>query len=147
MLKGKKVRLFKDRHTRTQSTMGAPITRKRSCLGVESYITSYHKCAPLPGPCVITCFSCAAMVFQYSKRTRTFFTKTVSSVVTLLDFLPCQTSICGVIHSCSYVLSTLLRVSPTLLVMDKLSYSFSRRFSPIFFSFFFQSLLSYSFFL
>ena len=29
--------------------------------------------------CIMTCFSCAAMVFRYSKRARTFFTKYVPS--------------------------------------------------------------------
>ena len=45
--------------------------------GAESYVTSQRKAAPFL--CIMTCFSCAAMVFRYSKRARTFFTKYVPS--------------------------------------------------------------------
>ena len=69
-IKGKKVKFFKGRHT--PSTMEASIARKRTRLG---RIVLRHKLAQVcASSCMMSCFSCAAMVFRYSKRARTFFT-------------------------------------------------------------------------
>ena len=68
--KGKKVRLFKDIHT--QSTMGASIARKWTSLGRR--VLRHQQAHICASSSIMTCFSCAAMVFRYSKRARIFFT-------------------------------------------------------------------------
>ena len=67
-----KVRLFKDRHT--QSTMGASSARKWTRLGHFRVLRHQLAQEIRLFLTIITCFSCAAMVFRYSKRVRTFFT-------------------------------------------------------------------------
>ena len=101
-LKGpKKVSWYKGRHTK--STIGASIAKKRTGLGRR---VLRHKlaqgCAFL---CIMTCFSCAALVFRYSKRARTFFTKYVPSR-SFGGHVTCRRarSQCVVAYSCSYVL-------------------------------------------
>ena len=85
--------------------MGASVARKLTCLGPR---VLRHQLAQVCASCVMTCFSCAAIVFRYSKRARTFFTKYVPPEVTLLEIPPCQIPMCGVAYiSCSYVLLTL----------------------------------------
>ena len=55
----------------------ASIARKRTRLGRR---VLRHKLAQgCAFSCIMTCFSCATMVFGYSKRARTFFTKYVPS--------------------------------------------------------------------
>ena len=91
---------LKDRDT--QSTMGASIARKRTRLGPR--VLRHQVAQVCASSCLLTCFSCAAMVFRYSKRACTFFTCDVPSEVMLLEFPPCQTPMCGVAYSCSNVL-------------------------------------------
>ena len=55
--------------------MGALIARKRTRLGRRG--RSSQACARLRLFLHLTCFSCAAMVFRYLTRARTFFTKYV----------------------------------------------------------------------
>ena len=69
-LKGKKVRLFKDRHT--QSTKGASIARKCTRLGRR--VLRHQPAQVFASSCIMTCFSCAAMAFRYSKHARISFT-------------------------------------------------------------------------
>ena len=82
--------------------MGASIARKLTRLGLR--VLRHHPAQVCASSCLMTCFSCAAIVFRYSKRARTFFTKYVPPEVTLLEIPPCQTPMCGVAYSCSYVL-------------------------------------------
>ena len=93
--------------------MGASIARKRTRL--ETRVLRHQLAQGCASSCIMTCFSCAAMVFRYSKRARTFFTKyvpsRVASEVTLLEIPPCQIPMCGVAYSCSYVLLMLLSSS------------------------------------
>ena len=96
--KGKKVRLFKDRHP--QSTRGASMARKRTRLGRR--VLRHQLAQVFASSGIMTCFSCAAIVFWYSKRARTFFTLNGPLEVTLLEIRPCQTPMCGVAYSCSY---------------------------------------------
>ena len=69
-IKGKEVRCFKGRYT--QSTMEASIARKRTRLGRG--VLRHQLAQVCTSSCIMSCFSCAAMVFRYSKRARTFFT-------------------------------------------------------------------------
>ena len=57
--KGKKVRLFKDRHT--QSTMGASIARKWTRLGHR--VLLHQPAQVFAFSCIMTCFSCARWSF------------------------------------------------------------------------------------
>ena len=68
--KGNKVRLFKDRHT--QSTKGVSIARKCTRLGRR--VLRHQPAQVFASSCIMTCFSCAAMAFRYSKRARISFT-------------------------------------------------------------------------
>ena len=68
--KGKKVRLFKDRHT--QSTKGASIARK--CTRLRRRVLRHQPAQVFASSCIMTCFSCVAMAFRYSKRARISFT-------------------------------------------------------------------------
>ena len=54
----------------------------------------------------MTCSACAAIVFRYSKRVRTFFLPNMCLRKSrlILEIPPCQTPMCGVAYSCSYVL-------------------------------------------
>ena len=65
---GNKVRFFKH----TQSTMEVSTVRKRTRL--ERSVLHHQLAQVCASSCIMTCFSCAAMVFRYSKRARTFFT-------------------------------------------------------------------------
>ena len=69
-IKGKEVRIFKGRHT--QSTMEASVARKQTCLGRR---VLRHQLPLVCASSCMTCFSCVAMVFRYSKRARTFLPK------------------------------------------------------------------------
>ena len=51
---------------------GSVDCKKTDLLGVQSLTSQAGAFS-----CIMTCFSCAAMVFGYSKRARTFFTKYV----------------------------------------------------------------------
>ena len=82
--------------------MGASIARKLTRSGPRVFRHQLVQVCVLS--CLMTCFSCAAIVFRYSKRARTFFTYYVPPEVTLLEIPPCQTPMCGVAYSCSYVL-------------------------------------------
>ena len=84
--------------------MGASIARKRTRLGPIARVLRHKLAQGCASSSIMTCFSCAAMVFRYSKRARTFFTWNGRSEVTLLGIPPCQTPMCGVAYSCSYVL-------------------------------------------
>ena len=66
-IKSKKVRC-----RYTQSTMKASIARKRTRLGRG--VLRHQLAQVCASSCIMSCFSCAAMVFRYSKRARTFFT-------------------------------------------------------------------------
>ena len=68
--KGKEGWFFKGRQT--QSTMEASIARKRTRLGRG--VLRHQLAQVCASSCIMTCFSCAVMVFRYSKRARTFFT-------------------------------------------------------------------------
>ena len=82
--------------------MGALIARKWTRLGRKALRHQLEQgCA---SSCIRTCFSCATMVFRYSKRPRTFFANYVPPEAILLEIPPCQTPMCGVAYSCSYVL-------------------------------------------
>ena len=69
-IKGQKVRFLKGRHT--QSTMEASIARKRTRLGRS--VLRHQLAQVCVSSFIMSCFSCAAMVFLYSKRARTFLT-------------------------------------------------------------------------
>ena len=94
--------------------MGASIARKGTHL--ERRVLCHQPVQGCASSCIMTCFSCAAMVFRYSKRARTFFTKYVPPEVTLLEMSPCQTLMCGVAYSCSYVLLLTLNDDYLLLI-------------------------------
>ena len=66
----RKLSHLKDRHT--QSAMGGSIARKLTRL--ERRVLRHQLAQVCASSCIMTCFSCAAMVFRYSKRARTSFT-------------------------------------------------------------------------
>ena len=68
-IKGKKVRCY-GRYT--QSMMEASIARKRTRF--RRGVLRHQLAQVCASSCIMSCFSCAAMVFRYSKRARTFFT-------------------------------------------------------------------------
>ena len=86
--------------------MGASVARKLTRLGPR--VLRHQLAQVCASSCLMTCFSCAVIVFRYSKRARTFFTWYVPPEVTLLEIPPCQTPMCGVAYSCSYVLLLVL---------------------------------------
>ena len=71
-IKGKKVRFFKCRHTQSTSTMEASIARKWTRLGRR--VLRHQLAQVCSSSCIMSCFSCAAIGFRYSKRSRIFFT-------------------------------------------------------------------------
>ena len=85
--------------------MGASIARKRTRLGRR---VLRHKLAQgCAFSCIMTCFSCTGWSFDTQSVLVHFLPNMclrVASEVTLLEIPPCQTPMCGVAHSCSYVL-------------------------------------------
>ena len=53
--------------------------KKTDSLGATSLTSQASARLGCAFSCIMTCFSCAAMVFRYSERARTFFTKYVPS--------------------------------------------------------------------
>ena len=53
--------------------MGASVARKLTRLGPR--VLRHQLAQVCASSCLMTCFSCAAIVFRYSKRARTFFTQ------------------------------------------------------------------------
>ena len=90
--------------TDSRSTMGVSIARKRTPL--RHRVLRHQLAQVYASSCIMTCFSWAAMVFPYSKHACTIFlTKTcLRKSCRLLENPQCQTQMCSVAYSCSYVL-------------------------------------------
>ena len=105
-----RVRKFDDIKADTHShQMGASIARKRTHLGRR---VLRHKVAQgCAFSCIMTCFSCTGWSFDTQSVLVHFLPNMclrVASEVTLLEIPPCQTPMCGVAYSCSYVLLIIL---------------------------------------
>ena len=86
---------------------GSVDCKKTDSLGARSLTSQASARLRL---CIMTCFSCAGWAFDTQSVLVHFLPNMclrVASEVTLLEIPPCQTPMCGVAYSCSYVLLVL----------------------------------------